>query len=547
VFRTGDAKKIESPSTRLNRPKADLEGTQRGQSLVPHGAEGASEGIILRPDFGTFGKKSGSGALPSISADLHRAALTPQLFEKTHTQWWAGLDETKRAQVAGKLSDALAGDHFWIQRDDGSVTHIPAVLTPTAISTAELQQLHADTGVLYSAIKKAAQDVVNNPSPLSERLLGMFSDLERENLKVDPKAFLGMAQGRMDYLRDHTGAFKALELNSTLPCIQGFCQSLTKRWTETLRGENPALVQDVLPNAPADGLRRALVDHYRMQGGKKSQPSILVVSRRGDTELAELQYMAQRWSDSGNQSRHVFVDQVTLEPDGKLGADGQSYDILYRHIFARRLERETPLAQQLLRPGQTTILNPMTSPLELKALFAQLSEATTNPALASKLALTPQELDTISRVIPWTRLIKPGAMELPNHTRTDKPAEWMRAHRSELVLKKTWSYGGKAVLVGTETPEAEWNQAVDAAMKEPDSWIAQQFVQPERSDRLVLRRSADNQVSVEPVNMMADLGVYFTSVNGKVRTTGLLSRATHGAVVNIGQGGAVAPVAVVKP
>jgi glutathionylspermidine synthase len=541
MFRKVEAKKVERPVERL----ADRAGTaSRG---LAHTSEGKTEGVVLRPDFGSFGAKGRLTGLPSLSGTHGSGSLAPQLFEKSLTQWWGSLGESKRAEVARTLSDSLVGDKFWIQRDDGSKTHIPAVLTPFTLSTAELQQLHADTAVLFSAIRKAARDLVVNPSPLSERLFGQFSELERESLIRDPKAFEAMAQGRMDYLRDNTGAFRALELNSTLPCIQGFCQSLTRRWSETLRRENPALLEGMLPNAPADGLRRALVDNYRLRGGTKAHPSILVVCRRGDTELAELQYMADRWAEAGNKSRQVFVDQVTLGPDGWLSADGEPYDILYRHIFARRLTRESPLAQQLLEPRHTKILNPITSPLELKALFAQLSEAVTNPALASKLALTPPELEAISRVIPWTRLIKPGTMELLDHTKTEEPSDWLRAHRSELVLKRTWSYGGKAVLVGSETPEAEWNQALEGAMQEPDSWIVQHYVQPERSDRLILRRTPDDQVSVEQQNMMADLGVYFTSLNGKVRLTGLLSRATPGSVVNIGQGGSVAPVAVIKP
>ncbi|HEX4622599.1 MAG TPA: hypothetical protein VH208_13640, partial [Myxococcaceae bacterium] len=81
----GDARKIETPSAKLNRGK-DLEGTRRGQSLVPQNSDASSEGVVLRGDFGTFGKTK-STALPSISGDVHRAALTPHQFEKAHTQW----------------------------------------------------------------------------------------------------------------------------------------------------------------------------------------------------------------------------------------------------------------------------------------------------------------------------------------------------------------------------------------------------------------------------------------------------------------------------
>ncbi len=472
------------------------------------------------------------------------AAPSQAAFSEALHTWWHSLSPAQQEAQVQRLSTSLATDNFWVLRNDGSKKAIPAVLTPTVVGNDELRQLYADTRVLFGALKKAARHLVDVPTPLAERILAPFSPLERRSFQVDPSAFERVASGRIDFLKDtRTGQYRVLEMNTTLPCIQGFSDSLTRHWLPLVTQGAPDLMNGATANRSALGLLSGLMESYRHFGGAADKPSILLVSRRGDTEMGELQYLARTFNEQGHSSRYVFADEVGATPDGWLEAGGKNYDLLYRHIFARLLPEDSPIPQHLLQPGNTKIFNPITSPLELKALIALLSEATANPTLARTLGLTPAELKTLARVTPWTRLVREGPLTLPDGTTAADARRWLSSHRDELVLKRGWSHGGQSVHVGVETQD--WPRRVAEALAEPDEWTVQQYVKPERMDRLVMKPGEDGKQRVGLESLIADLGVYFT-VTDRLHPTGQLSRGSPTAVVNIGAGGGVSTVLTPK-
>jgi hypothetical protein len=79
-------------------------------------------------------------------------------------------------------------------------------------------------------------------------------------------------------------------------------------------------------------------------------------------------------------------------------------------------------------------------------------------------AFTAEERGVIDRHIPRTRFLVPGV------------EREVLARRQELVLKKAWSMGGSDVVIGRETPPAEWEHAVHTALGQGD-WIAQEHVE----------------------------------------------------------------------
>src|SRR5436305_39591 len=71
---------------------------------------------------------------------------------------------------------------------------------------------------------------------------------------------------------------------------------------------------------------------------------IAIVARDRDSQLGELHYYERRWSEHGRQVRITTPERITRD-EQRVYADGTPVDLVYRHIFARRLDPLSPLAQ----------------------------------------------------------------------------------------------------------------------------------------------------------------------------------------------------------
>jgi hypothetical protein len=98
--------------------------------------------------------------------------------------------------------------------------------------------------------------------------------------------------------------------------------------------------------------------------------------------------------------------------------------------------------------------------LHKKASFAVVSDER-NAHL-----FTAEEQAAIRAHIPWTRIVE-------ERTTFDSRGEcidllpWAAENRARLVLKPNDEYGGKGVLIGWETGQADWEAALQGALAEP--------------------------------------------------------------------------------
>ena len=86
---------------------------------------------------------------------------------------------------------------------------------------------------------------------------------------------------------------------------------------------------------------------------------------------------------------------------------------------------------------------------------------------------TPEERETIKKYVPWTRKVEPG----PNMYQGEKiiMEDFIITRRENLVLKPGLDYGGEGVLVGCNTPENHWRQAVEKAFHQKN-WAIQEYI-----------------------------------------------------------------------
>jgi hypothetical protein len=181
-----------------------------------------------------------------------------------------------------------------------------------------------------------------------------------------------------------------------------------------------------------------------------------------------LHKIARRWRDSGGVDAHAcHIGQLKVR-DGRVWLRGRPVDIVFRMF----------MIEHLLEPGGPDLMFPiidaaardevaMFSPVETdmyasKATLAMLSDD------ANRNLFTPAQLAAFDRVLPWTRMVRPGPVTLEDGSTADLMAHAL-GRRAELVLKPGLMHGGIGVVAGWDpdiTGQA-WRDALNGAMGGP--------------------------------------------------------------------------------
>ncbi len=273
------------------------------------------------------------------------------------------------------------------------------------------------------------------------------------------------------------------------------------------------------------------------------------MSRRGDSQIGELGHYVRAFGAAGHRTLHAWVDEVDVDSSGRLGARGERFDLLYRHIFARRVDPTSAMGRLLVDPGDNVILNPVLSPLEVKGLLGLLHQAATEDHVASRL-LDDEQRTAVARRVPWTRLLRHGWSTIPGGEKVGDLAAWTAAHPERLVVKRSWDYGGKGVFIGPDHESdamrhkivelygedcRSWADFCARAAVDDNAWVVQEMVAPVPVRHLIVEAGVPTwrEVFVD-VNAYANLGV-------ATRPRGGVCRASGSKIVNILGGGGLAP------
>jgi hypothetical protein len=145
---------------------------------------------------------------------------------------------------------------------------------------------------------------------------------------------------------------------------------------------------------------------------------------------------------------------------------------------------------------------------------------------------TAEERRMFKLHVPWTRTVAEG--------RTTEPAggtvdflPWLAKHRDALLLKPNRSYGGTGILLGADCSERAWQQALERAVKNPGTWVAQSFRPIAEKDFPVI----DEEGNVGLAEYWNVLGLYSSE-----QRLGMLGRASRRRVVNVAQKGGLVSV-----
>lgn len=431
---------------------------------------------------------------------------------------------------------------------DGSTRPIPVTATPVLVEPAELARRVRLAASLSSATLKVSRLVLST----SRRglVLDGLSPLERALAERTFERLVTLVTARVDFF---VGAsVKALEVNATIPAMQGYSDIAADTFLEVVgrlwgAPEHLVAAWKAANGSNARALHRALLAGYRQVRPGATPRRIALLCRRHDAQLTEQRYLARRFSEWGPEADVVYPDELSGAEEVR--ARGKVYDLLYRHLFVRRLEEPTLAGADYVRellaePNGTraVVLNPPASQVEVKAVFALLSEALTDGALAREAALDEEELDAVAQAVPWTR-----------HFTTPALLRQVAADPDRYVLKRSWDYGGRAVFVGRTRQEPHFADRVRAAYGEPLDWnalcaravgdqrgggfVVQELVETAPEEHLLCSDSRQ-----APTSLFVDFSAYASVGLDEPPGWGGVCRGSVSHVVNIVGGGGVLPL-----
>jgi hypothetical protein len=372
---------------------------------------------------------------------------------------------------------------------------------PLFLSYEETQRLHTDLSNLLSALTSLPDRRFGGDLAAFARALGMAEVQVSAILRSRGTAVT--RQSRADLYTDETG-FKLLELNmgSAIGGIDNsdLCRMLLKHpvlgeFAETHRLGFVDTMQEQ-------------VNNMRMETGfpPDSRPMMATTDWPSSFKTLEpfMRHFTSRLQDMGMDAHPCHIGQLEVR-DGGVWLGDRKVDIIQRLFMLEDL-LEYPDAAALMDPileaaarGDVKIFTPMDAELfASKAALAMLSDEETRPLLA------PHELASVDRILPWTRMVRPGPVTLEDGRKVDL-VEYALSHRHDLALKPTLQHGGKGVLLGwrPETDQATWEERIRATTDEP--YVVQRRIRPVPE----LFPSDDG----DPIPWIVSWGV-FTVING---------------------------------
>ena len=444
-------------------------------------------------------------------------------------------DALDLAAIGRRLASRAHALGLAVTRANGSRVPIAIGAVPLVVDDTDIAARAATAARLVRATAKAARWRL---AYRRDEVFAALGPAERRLVDATHDRLTRLAVARVDFIG--SDPLHALEVNSTIPAMQGYSDIAAAAWLATFAGDDGSLARANGSNS--DSLLDALIElHDRERGG--SPRSIALLCRRGDAQSTELAWIRDRFAARGFDTSIVHPDM--LERDGAwLRVGDERIDLVYRHLFLSRLdENPSPALESALAnvDAGTLVLNPPAPHLEMKDTLALLSQSTDDDALADALGLDAGERAAIAAHVPWTRRLSEPAVSIDE----------VAADPDAFVLKRSWSYGGNEVFVGAARDGAGFRESLARTFPHASTWPALVHAAAADTARggFVVQRAVPivrapqwlcTPDAVRRALVATDYAAY-ASLGASPAWSGV-ARAATSEIVNIVRGGAVVPV-----
>lgn len=334
---------------------------------------------------------------------------------------------------------------------------------------------------------------------------------------------------RLDGLFGSDGYYKILETNTEGP--GGVIQNglAARVWSGIPNPLVQGLALDVSRQPFAKDPNcfiRELVSAYRAATGGELRTAAVVNFRGRYTN--EVDWIVSGLGHAGIKAELLDITAMKRTSRGLVGPDGELIDLVYNKLDVREIIKYEESREYLdaCAAQEVVSINPWISQWVLsdKAILAVLSDD------RFRSNFNAEQVELIARHIPWTRLVKSGVTTNLEGRRIDLIG-YIRENKANLVLKPSNATRGEHVLVGRFTSPEMWERHIDLAARNP--FIVQEYVRPRQVTAL-----HPSSHSIKKMGYGIDCYVF----GG--RFAGFQSRASFDAVMNVGRGGILMPVAI---
>lgn len=406
---------------------------------------------------------------------------------------------------------------------------------PLLLGHDECHQLYTDLATLRSALVSLPDRMFGGDLGAFARAVGM-TDVQVSAIMRSRGATV-TKQTRADLYLDETG-FRLLEFN--MGSALGGMDNADMARAELA---HPVLAQFAQAHrlGYVDTLREQAYDMFVESGFEPGSRPVMATTdwpSSWETLAPYVRLYTERLQDLGLDAHPCHIGQLEVR-DERVWLGDKQVDIIDRMFMIEDL-LEHPEAPALMDPildaaarGWVKIFTPMDSGLfGSKGALAMLSDEANRPVFSE------QELASLDRILPWTRMVRPGPVTLEDGRRVDL-LDYALAHQHDLAVKPTLMHGGQGVLLGwsDDTSPDSWQEQVRAAMDGP--YVIQRRIRP------VPELFPDDNGGATP--WIVTWGA-FTVVNGY---GGIFARAStvesNVEVINLGTGASVGSCLHVQP
>ncbi len=333
------------------------------------------------------------------------------------------------------------------------------VLRPRFLTPEQYTFLRKSIRPLLNAFRKISDAAVEDEVFRQQFRL---SDWEEELIQIEPGYSSHTPLSRLDaFFLPENGAMHFTEYNAEVPAASAYNDVLTKVFLG-LPVMGQFLHSHVVdPLMTRHDVLHVLLQAYKEWGGT-GRPNIAILDWHEVPTYSEFELFIRFFEGQGHLCRIIDPRDVVYS-NGRLSAGDFPIDLIYKRVLITELVERGGIDHpviQAVRDGNVCMVNPFRCKILYKKASLTVLSDENNRELFSK-----DELNAIQAYIPWTRNVeerKTTYGELPIDL-----VPFMLKYQERFVLKPNDDYGGRGIVLGWQTNNSGWEQAVQDALKSP--------------------------------------------------------------------------------
>jgi hypothetical protein len=405
------------------------------------------------------------------------------------------------------------------------------VLRPRLTTPAEVASLQRRIRPLMRAFGKAFTRAMKD-RPFRDQF-GLLA--WEESLLTTPLRYKHPSPtSRLDFFYvPHSGALGLTEYNGETPAGAGYNDALSDAFLDTRAMREFSRTHEIFTLPARQGVVGAVMSAWREFSGGNARPRVGILDWDDVPTRTEFELYRRHFEMLG-------IDAVIDDPrrceyrNGKLYSQGAPIDVIYKRVLISELIETCGMEHDVVRAVREGAVC-MVDGFHCKILHKKASLAVLSDE-ANASTFDADDLAAIHDCIPWTRIVSERSTSYRG--RPVDLVKFVHEAKDRLVLKPNDEYGGKGIVLGWTVDAAEWETAVQEAIRTP--YIVQEKVEIPKEPY-----ASWVDGSVQVADRMIDTAPFIT--NGDYME-GILTRLSTAALLNVtAGGGSTVPTFVVQP